>query len=75
MLFYNKEIFAEAGLPDRAPQPGACWKSTAKQITKDDKAGIAKRGNADNRAIIYTGTSTLTPTAGPAGSMTSSTRI
>lgn len=55
MLFYNKEIFAEAGLPDRAPATWSELEEFAKQITeKTGKAGIAMRGIADNRAIIYT---------------------
>ena len=55
MIFYNKDIFEEAGLPDRAPETWSEMEEFAKQITeKTDKAGIAMRGIADNRAIIYT---------------------
>ena len=55
MCFYNKEIFEEAGLPDRAPQTWSELVEFAKTIKeKTGKAGIAMRGISDNRAIIYT---------------------
>lgn len=55
MLFYNKEIFAEAGLPDRAPTSWSELEEFAKTIKeKTGKAGVAMRGISDNRAIIYT---------------------
>lgn len=55
MLFYNKEIFEEAGLPDRAPETWTELEQFAKTIKeKTGKAGIAMRGISDNRAIIYT---------------------
>ena len=55
MLFYNKEIFAEAGLPDRAPETWTELEEFARTIKeKTGKAGVAMRGISDNRAIIYT---------------------
>ena len=55
MLFYNKEIFEQAGLPDRAPENWTELEEFAKIIEeKTDKVGIAMRGVSDNRAIIYT---------------------
>ena len=55
MCFYNKEIFAEAGLPDRAPATWSELEEFAKIIEeKTGKAGVCMRGISDNRAIIYT---------------------
>lgn len=55
MTFYNKDIFKEAGLPDRAPATWSEMEEFAKTIKeKTGKAGIAMRGISDNRAIIYT---------------------
>lgn len=55
MCFYNKEIFEEAGLPDRAPATWSELEEFAKTIKeKTGKAGVAMRGISDNRAIVYT---------------------
>jgi ABC-type glycerol-3-phosphate transport system substrate-binding protein len=55
MLFYNKEIFAAAGLPDRAPDNWDELRQFCKTIKeKTGKTPIAMRGIADNRAIVYT---------------------
>lgn len=55
MLFYNKEIFAAAGLPDRAPNDWNELVQFCKTIKeKTNKTPIAMRGISDNRAIVYT---------------------
>jgi ABC-type glycerol-3-phosphate transport system substrate-binding protein len=55
MLFYNKEIFAAAGLPDRAPDNWNELVQFCKTIKeKTGKTPIAMRGISDNRAIVYT---------------------
>lgn len=54
MMFYNTEIFQEAGL-ERVPETWSELVEYAKTIEeKTGKTGIAMRGIADNRAIIYT---------------------
>lgn len=55
LCFYNKEIFEEAGLPDRTPETWTEMEEFAQTITeKTGNVGIAMRGIADNRAIVYT---------------------
>jgi len=55
MLFYNTEIFEEAGLPDCAPDTVKDLEQFAAKIkSATNKAGIAMRGTPDNRAILYT---------------------
>ncbi|MGI6148200.1 MAG: ABC transporter substrate-binding protein [Limnochordia bacterium] len=54
LLFYNTEIFEEAGLT-RPPETWSELEEWARIIQeKTGKAGIAMRGISDNRAIIYT---------------------
>jgi len=53
MLFYNKELFKQAGLPDRAPKDYAELVKFARTIKeKTGKAGITLRGTADGRSIL-----------------------
>jgi multiple sugar transport system substrate-binding protein/sorbitol/mannitol transport system substrate-binding protein len=55
MLYYNKEIFAAAGLPDRGPETWDEVIEFCKAVKeRTDKAGFAMRGIADNRAILNT---------------------
>ena len=54
MLFYNTEIFKEAGLK-RAPKTWSELEEYARIIKKKTgKAGIAMRGISNNRSIVYT---------------------
>jgi multiple sugar transport system substrate-binding protein len=54
LLFYNKNLFRQAGLAERGPANLAELEQFAKQIKeKTGKPGIAMRGISDNRSIIY----------------------
>lgn len=55
LFYYNKTIWQEAGLPDRAPQTWAEFQEWAPQLTTDDRRAFAHPNSASYVAWLFQG--------------------